>query len=108
MVYDARLDDLMGQVCTIAPPTAADRYGKPGHGTPVNVKCHVEFRDKVYTAPDGRLMNEEGRVYTSGIVACDTYSLLTLPNGAIVTIMYVGTLYDEDGPYSTVIHFGSA
>lgn len=108
MGWETALDDLMSETVTIAPATTVNRYGAAAYGAPVSVAAHVAMANEVFTSPDGRLLQETGRAYLSGVHAVGENDLLTLPDGSTPTIMLVAQRYDESGPFATVIHFGLA
>jgi hypothetical protein len=98
---------LFADTVKVASVTTVDGYNEPTFGPDVEHAAHVRNKRKSVTEADGRTTVLGGKVYFSQVVAVDTQSRITMPNGDTPPIYYVETLHDENGPSHTVLTFAS-
>jgi len=128
MPIDPLLIQLMTQVIQfenprpyIAPTVSAplDIYGRHATennsveewGTAKSYKCRLEFETKIISDAQGRDRESSGRAYLTGFFPeISTESRVTIPSQKQPAlrnpvILYIDNNYDENGPFSTTVHF---
>ncbi len=112
-MVDPDLLTMMISSVTVAEPADRDRFGKVIPGDSITAQCRIEYDDQFMGGSGGA-----AAIYANGIVYMDdVYPItqswtLTLPDsgptqGKEVWIVKVSQLNDENGPYCTILFFGS-
>jgi len=87
--------------------------GTVQYGTPITIKCRLEYQMKVVPGPDGRDRFSSGRAYLAGFYPnITTEARVTVPNQTQLALkhpvlMFIENNFDENGlvGYNTTLHF---
>ena len=75
--------------------------------SPVSYPCRIEETSEQSFNSTGNQRFRPATIYLDRFLEVDTRSRITLPDGTVPFLTSVELLYDERGPYATVLHTGS-
>jgi len=92
-------------------PSGSTNTSEQAWTTAKSYACRIEFQTMIFKDSEGRERKSSGRAYlTSFFPEISTESLVCIPSQTqpalrYPVIAYIDNNYDENGPYSTTIHF---
>ena len=106
-MLDKSLRRIMIQTVQIENFVSLSSYGEPQFSAPVSYACRIEETSEQSFKSSGNERFRPATIYLDRFLSVDTRSRITLPDGSVPFITSVELIYDEAGPYVTILHTGS-
>lgn len=107
-MVDPELKALMTQTVTVGNSTGVDEYGKRARAAGVPYPCHVQVKAQEVAGRGGQIVSSTATAWLDDYYpVLDTTDSATVTDLGLVPIVGVTHLYDEAGPYATVLYLGA-
>lgn len=100
------LRKLLTQQVAIQPFTGSDQYGQPTYGPSQNWPAQVFGLPDRQITKNGIIVIEWCMVILPVEAPVTASTLITLPDGSVVPVLGVETLFDERGPHHLEVYAG--